>query len=304
MGKNNGVSPHGCRIKKERCFVLLSFSNAQVFWQTAQSGCVCVCVRACVLIRSPLLFSSELPLITETYCVIKKQTHQNRECLQSCEKCSLGIWWLLCCSGSCGKKAERWQECSTVGLKEIKGRLYHRNALYHGCPYVTAAGTQNIFCRFKMQHVLDIYIWCDCLVQVQTLQTVAESTPTEKYCRSALNLKYFLLFLTFLVQTEIPQQLLDGSPWSCVQTPEHEVYWLWWTPDFSSCATIRFDFLIFLVKSLDNSWIECHEIWHRCCKDESYWLWWPLTFPTDFGDASWRFVLHVNSNWKVCHDIW
>lgn len=80
---------------------------------------VCVCVPVFVFIHSPLLSSSELPLITETYFVIKKQTHQNRVCLQSCEKCSLGIWWLLCCSGSCEKKAERWQECSTVSLKQM-----------------------------------------------------------------------------------------------------------------------------------------------------------------------------------------
>lgn len=34
--------------KKGRCFMLLSFSNTQVFWQTAQSGGVRVCMRMCV----------------------------------------------------------------------------------------------------------------------------------------------------------------------------------------------------------------------------------------------------------------
>lgn len=141
QGKTMACHLMAAEWKKGRCFMLLSVSNTQVFWQTAQSGGVRVCVRMCVcvfvLIFSPLLSPFALPLITETYCVIKKQTHQNTGCLQSCEKCSLGSWWLLRCSGSCGKKkAERWQECSTVSLKDIKGRVYHRNSLFHGHSHV------------------------------------------------------------------------------------------------------------------------------------------------------------------------
>lgn len=67
------------------------------------------------------------------------------------------------------KKAERWQECSTVSVKDIKGRLYHRNALHYGCLYVTAASTQIIFCRFRIQYTLYIYILLVCLEQVPTL---------------------------------------------------------------------------------------------------------------------------------------
>lgn len=127
--------------KREMLYVAFVFKHAGVLANSSKWGCTCVrahvCVCVFVLIFSPLLSPFALPLIIETYCVIKKQTHQNTGCLQSCEKCSLGSWWLLRCSGSCGKKkAERWQECSTVSLKDIKGRVYHRNSLFHGHSHV------------------------------------------------------------------------------------------------------------------------------------------------------------------------
>lgn len=137
--KNNGVSLHGCWMKKRDALCCSVF-------QTHRCSCkhlkacvwVCVCVPTQMSFCSPLLSSSEMPLITETYCVIKKQTHQNRACLQSCEKCSLGTYWLLCCSGSCAGKnrgREGWQESlvSRIKMKIKNGFIIgvHSSAAAH-----------------------------------------------------------------------------------------------------------------------------------------------------------------------------
>lgn len=115
MVKNNGVSPHGCGIEnREMLCVALFFKYTGVLASNSKSVCLCACV--CVLFCSPLLSPSELPLITETYHVIKKETHQNRVCLQSFEKRSLGTWWLLSCSGSCGKKKNRQKDGRSASL--------------------------------------------------------------------------------------------------------------------------------------------------------------------------------------------
>ncbi len=45
-------------------------------------------------------------------------------------------------------------------------------------------------------------------------------------------------------------------PWC----PGDVFYWLWWSPDFSSCANMRFTFLL-LLKYL-NYWMNCCEIWY------------------------------------------
>lgn len=48
--------------------------------------------------------------------------------------------------------------------------------------------------------------------------------------------------MTMLVQTKISQQLLDDSPWNCVQillTPNNQPSVLWRTPKISSCTTMR-----------------------------------------------------------------
>lgn len=137
--------------------VALFFKHTGVLANNSKS--LCVCVLVCVFTHSPLLSSSELPLITETYCVIKKQTHQNRVFVKLCEMLSgdlvtfvlFGVLWKK-------KKAERWQKCSTVSLKEIKGRLYHRNTLHRGCLYVIVACTEVIFSTLIVQYTLYIYI--------------------------------------------------------------------------------------------------------------------------------------------------
>ncbi len=69
-------------------------------------------------------------------------------------------------------------------------------------------------------------------------------------------------------------EILDGHSLS----PEDASYWHWWSPDFSSRATMKF---WLLVKYLDNYWMDCHEIWFTYPLyhgDESYWLWWSLNF--------------------------
>lgn len=64
QGKTMACHLMAAEWKKGRCFMLLSFSNTQVFWQTAQSGvyvCACACVRVCVC---AYLLTFTVPLCT------------------------------------------------------------------------------------------------------------------------------------------------------------------------------------------------------------------------------------------------
>lgn len=108
--KNNSVSSHACGIKKKKKqregrFVLLSFSNAQVFWQTTQSVRVRACVpgvRVCVYVRALLCFSLHLycpPLncpwsAKRTASSKKPDTSKQSMFAKFLTKCSRGTRWL------------------------------------------------------------------------------------------------------------------------------------------------------------------------------------------------------------------
>lgn len=152
--KNNGMSPHGCRMKKEGCFLffLFSFSKAQVFWQTTQSMDVCVCVLLSVHLYCPLPHRPwSLKRTVSSKRQYKKKTHQNKSMFAKLWEMLSGdlltFVTFLVLPGNTGKKAEWQPERFTAVLKEINKRLYHRGAIYRGCRSAAAAH----FCWFIIQ---------------------------------------------------------------------------------------------------------------------------------------------------------
>lgn len=74
-----------------------------------------------------------------------------------------------------------------------------------------------------------------------------------------------------LFHIEISKQVFNGLTWNFVTSwySEVEFYWLWWSTDFSSSATMRFTFVVLLPLLHCNSQqlLDCHLIWYILCID-------------------------------------
>lgn len=133
--------------KKKR--VALCCSLFQTHRCSGKQFKVCVDVSVCVCVCLPTHLYC--PLLNCPWSVKRTASSKNRhiktECLQSCEKCSLGIWWLLCCSGSCGKKRGRETagalHCQSQGDKG-KALSQEHTSLWVSIWYTVAVCTQAI----------------------------------------------------------------------------------------------------------------------------------------------------------------
>lgn len=173
--------------KNERLFMMLSFSNTQVCWQAAQSVCVCVRAYLCVWLSANLYCPlRSCPWSLKCTASSKKNRHIKTGSVRKVVRNALwGIRWLLWCLGSCGRKAERWQECSTVSFQEIKGRLYRRNPLFHGCLPVCPNNLHSSHLLWMQD--TEICTGFDCLVESCWVNIYWSKKHSRSFLNSALN---------------------------------------------------------------------------------------------------------------------
>lgn len=148
--------------KREKLYDVLPFKRTGALASDSKCVCVCVCVWLSAHLYCPPF---ELPLITETYFVIKKNKkikkknrHIKTECLQSHEKCSLGalvtpvFLWDPRKKG--GEMAGELRCQSLREKKKTKKRTLERwNLLSFGCPFVSTTYLQVISCRLRIHEM-------------------------------------------------------------------------------------------------------------------------------------------------------